>query len=87
MTQRLLEWLCGALVWLTVVPGYLGWSWLHILWIAPAAALLYWAQPSARQKVRQTPGTLTIALAVTALGAVAISLLIFATGRLAASLF
>ena len=31
------EWVASAFVWLAVVPGALGWSWWHVVWMADHA--------------------------------------------------
>jgi hypothetical protein len=84
LTKRQSEWLLTGGVWLAAVPGFLGWSWWNVLWIAvPIAAIFLYPKP---RRISQ-PFGLEIGIAVTIFAPLLIAAILFGIGRMAASSF
>ena len=81
------EWLGGALVWLAVLPGYLGWSWWHILWMAVLIAALFLSYRPRRIAIGHGRQAFGIGLLVAIFAPLFIATVLFAVGRMAAPTF
>jgi hypothetical protein len=88
LTKRQSEWLLTGGVWLAAVPGFLGWSWWNVLWLAiPVGAIFLYPKP---RRIRLGLGgrhDLALGVALTILAPLLIAAILFGIGRMAASSF
>ena len=78
------EWLASAFVWLAAIPGALGWSWWHVLWMAVLiGGVFMMAKP---RRIRIGPGRHDLALGIVLMIAapLAIAAILFGIGRMIA---
>ncbi|BCW87424.1 hypothetical protein sos41_05530 [Alphaproteobacteria bacterium SO-S41] len=70
------------------MPGFLGWSWWHVLWLAlPIAALFLYPKPRRISLGQGGRHDLTLGIALTILAPLAIAAILFGIGRMAAPSF
>lgn len=78
------EWAASAIVWLAAVPGYLGWSWWHVLWMAALLGALFLMAKPRRIRVGQGRDALALGIALMILAPLFITAVLFGIGRMAA---
>jgi hypothetical protein len=88
LTKRQSEWLLTGIVWLAAVPGLLGWSWWHVLWIAALVGAVFFI-PRPRRISLGIGGRHDYALgiALSVLAPLIIAAILFGIGRMAAPSF
>ena len=81
------EWLASAFVWLAAVPGALGWSWWHVLWMAAVIGALFLLPKPRRIRIGHGRDALALGIALMILAPLAIAAILFGIGRMAGPTF
>lgn len=79
------DWLASAVIWLAALPGALGWSWWHVVWIAVLIAAFFASTHSYGLRVGQTRHAAALGVALLIVGPLAIAACLFGIGRLVAA--
>jgi FtsH-binding integral membrane protein len=78
------EWLASLFVWLAAVPGALGWSWWHVIWIAVLIGGVFLMAKPRRIRVGQGKDALALGIALMILAPLFIAAVLFGIGRMIA---